>query len=198
MTDELAKLLAQTQRETADWYTDYVDPGDTAGEQALYAVENERMLQKWIDRGEPHRVTLALRAVAKRYGETEKAHQSGYELGDVAWYSPLGLESLVPLALDPEWDGLTGEAEDSDLPHQSGPASEGGTLLAMVMDIRRVFHLHGHRHGSWDADTETGLANLEWVADKLGGDYPSAPGYSRGRREVMSNQRAQAITKAAA
>jgi hypothetical protein len=195
-TDTVLDIIRTVHREAAGWYPGHVDPDDLYQELAIYATERRSQFEKWVEGEEPHRVTLALRSVARIYGATEKAQgQSGFEYEDVAWYSPDGLATVIPLALDDGWDGLTGESGEAGMPSAGTSAAEGGTLLAMVLDVRRVWDRDGNRHVTYDPETDEGVANLVWLAEALGGQYPSAPGYSRGRRKCISNGQALKITK---
>jgi hypothetical protein len=194
-SNQLLDHLRHAHQSCRDWYADYVDEDDLHQEMAIYVAENRDQLQKWIDTNEEHRVKLALKSVARIYGTREKARALGFEYEDVAWYSPEGLVSLIPLALDSRWDGLTGEPEETGMPGAGSPANEGGTLLAMVLDVRRVIESGTWLVSDFDLESEQGVANLEWLADRLGGQYPAAPGYRREGRKSMDNNEAQHLTK---
>lgn len=174
-------------------YQRWVTRDDLKQELVLYHLDNKRMFAKWIEEKEQFRLMRALHGAAKQYAEREKAAQSGYEYGDIAWYDPVKLELLIPLALDPTWDGLTGEEEELGMPAAKSVSNEGGTLLAMVCDVRRAIADMHFSVGFFDSSTEHGQANLEWLCMKLGGEYPEAPGYSPRR-----NQRRRAQSTAAA
>lgn len=192
--DRIPTVAAQV----ASRYQQFVDRGDVEQELHLYAVgPGKKHLDKLVADGDEFRIQRALFGAAKQFCEREKAAQSGYSFEDVAWYSPLKLADLIPLALDPKWDGLTGEGDESAA-YGSTDGREGGTLLAMVADVRRVVFRPGgylpKTADAYDPETELGLENLERLADLLGGDYPEAPGYGRGRRAI-SNAAARAITE---
>lgn len=174
-------------------YGAWVDRDDVASEVRLYYMTQGRQLRKWYDGGEHFRVYRALFGCGKQYAEREKAEQSGYRFEDLAWYSPARLADLVPLALNPGWDGLVGEQHEAGMPKQRSVDSEGGTLLAMVCDIRRVLKGKKMSASDFDPTTETGQQGLRRLCELLGGEFPKAPGYQP-RRKVLSNQ--QAIAKA--
>ena len=167
---------------TAKTYPTWTTPNDIRQELHLYIRDGgKKHIQKAIENGDHYRVDKLLYGAAKRYAETEKAARSGYSFEDVAWYSPEKLADLVPLAVDPGWDGLTGEGDETS-GRGSVDGREGGTLLAMIADIRRFVPAGDSR--SFDPLTEAGLANLCWLAERLGGEFPESPGYGRGRRAV--------------
>lgn len=182
--------------QVASRYHRFVDKDDVAQELRVYAMgEGKPHLDKFVSEGEEFRVQRALYGAGKQYAEREKAAQSGYSFEDVAWYSPEKLADLIPLALSDGWEGLTGQGDET-AGYGSTDGREGGTLLAMVADVRRAISRSGlPRHtASYDPDTELGTSNLQALADQLGGEFPDAPGYGRGRR-AMSNAAARAITE---
>lgn len=181
-------------REVAAGYRRYVEPADVYQELMAYVFgDGKKALEKLVKEGDEFRIQRALYGAAKQFCEREKAAQSGYSFDDVAWYSPVKLADLIPLALDPEWDGLTGEGDEAS-GFGAVDGREGGTLLAMVADVRRVLGT-GWSVSRFNPETESGLANLEWLADRLGGEFPESPGYQRGRRRAISNAKARAITE---
>jgi hypothetical protein len=190
--DRIPGIAAQV----ASRYPRFVDRDDVEQELRVYALgEGKKHLDRYVADGDEFRVQRALFGAAKQYAEREKAQKSGYSFEDVAWYSPSKLAELVPLALNPKWDGLTGQGDESAA-YGSTDGREGGTLLAMVADVRRALAPTGTAWtvSDFDPETETGLRNLEWLADQLGGEYPEAPGYGRGRRAI-SNAAARALTE---
>lgn len=195
--DTLTNRIPQIAGKTYAKFSRFVDRDDVEQELRIYLLgDGRRHIQKWIDDGDEFRVMRAMFGAARQFCEREKAAKSGYSFEDVAWYSPSKLATLIPLALNPGWDGLSGEGDDTAA-FGSTDGREGGTLLAMVADVRRVVGSHHFTVGSFDPETEDGLANLEWLADRLGGEFPGAPGYGRGRR-AMSNATARAITEGVA
>ena len=187
---------------TARYRTHYrwVELEDLKSELIVYALGKGRpFLEDWLDTGEAgdereeQRVMLALFGAAKQFCEQEKAQKSGYRFDDISWYSPGNLALIMPLALDPDFDAIVGESGDLGMPRAVADGKEGGNLLAMVTDIRR--HVSGgYKAEEWDPDVEAGLENLQWLADKLGGEYPEAPGYFRVHRKAISNAAAVAYT----
>ena len=169
---------------------------DVESEVKVYILgEGRSPLEKMLadDTGGEFRAMRALFGVARQFCEREKAVKSGYSFEDVAWYSPAKLVDLLPLALNAGWDGITGEGDET-ASFGSTDGREGGTLLAMVADIRRALGNVNWQLKDFDPETENGQFNLEWLADRLGGEWPEAPGYGRGRRAI-SNAAARALTE---
>lgn len=180
--DTVSRFAKIAAIDTYRRYAQYVDKDDLLSEIHVYMFgDGRRHIAKWSQDPEDgeYRVKRALYAVAKLYCENEKAARCGYHPDDVAWYSPGNLVDLIPLATDPEFDGH--HAGDDGEGRGKGPANEGGNLLAMVMDVRRAVARVG--------------TDPDQVAEFLGGDYPSAPGYHRRRRRAISNAHAQVLTR---
>lgn len=175
-------------------YSRWVDQEDVLQEVWLYALgDGAKHIQTWREKNEMHRVRLALAGAAKQFCEQEKAQKSGYHFEDVAWYSPEILADLVPLALDPHYDGITGETGDQSSRRKQTDGREGGTLMAMIADTRKALEKVGDSLDPADyvLETEEGTERLVNLADFLGGEFPNSPGYQRGKRKVMSNAAAQ-------
>lgn len=176
MTPALTAVVEDEVSAVAQWYSDYVAPGDLAGEIRLYAVEHSDQLQRWVDAGDTFRVQAALRGAARRFGDAEKARALGRPSDEVSWFSPAMVLTLLPMALDPEWERPS--------------AGDIAGLVLMVMGVRAA--VEGRSIADFDPTTPTGQANIQQLCDRLGGDYPDAPGYRRGRH-AMTNQAAQKL-----
>lgn len=151
---------------------------DIAQELWLYIHgPGKKHIDKWVADDEWFRVVRALFGVAKQYALNEKAALSGYDFNDLAWYSPEKLAELVPLALAANWDGMSTDGDAETGGRGNVDPAEGGNLLAMVMDVRRA--VRGMEDLSFDPETEAGMHNLQTLCGRLGGEFPSAPGYRR-------------------
>lgn len=164
-----------------------------------WLYDHRTKVRGWLS-ASPQRTTRIFRSFldeALRYGEIEKATQVGYDVEDVAWYSPSLVEGLLPLALDDDWyPEAVQDGEQNSKTTSRKPPNEGGDLLAMVLDIRRA--LKGTKLKSWFLEHEPDAGDI-WIGhighlvDYLGGDRPYV-----GRRKVLSNSEAQAITRSVA
>lgn len=188
------KVISHVAKQAARTYGQWTTYDDLLQEIHTYQLANVKRLEKWLAAGETFRIFRAYFGVAKQYGEREKAAQSGYRFEDVAWYDPLRLEDIIPLAMNPGWDGLTGERGDAEMPGARVTGSEGGTLLAMVLDVRRVLSGKKFLVTDFDSSTPEGRGRLEWLCVQLGGEYPAAEGYTPSRRKAISNEAAIART----
>lgn len=193
---DIPDQIVHVAKSTAKRFTGFVTQEDVVQELHLYVLSNERQFQKWYADDEKFRIIRALFAAARQYAEREKAAQSGYDFTDVAWYDPVNLASLVPLALNPRWEGLSGDSDDSGMPQGKAVLGESGTLLAMVCDIRRALKKSKFTATDFDPATDAGSANLDWLCGRLGGSYPYAEGYHP-RRKAVSNAKAIAETQQA-
>lgn len=192
---DLDSAIRHAAKDTHNRFRRFADYDDIYNEVWVYAHgDGKRKIDKWIAADERFRIIRALCGAARQYSEQEKAHKTGYHVDDVAWYSPEKLADLVPLALDPTWDAISG-AGDETAGYGSTDGAEGGTLLAMVIDVRRALKsTRLSEYENYDPLDEDGMRNLDRLADYLGGEYPDAPGYGRGRR-VITNAHAQVITQ---
>lgn len=198
-TDPLLDAVRSTARRAGATYTQWTTEEDIYQHlaAAAYGKEHDRLL-RWIEKDEWFRVSKTLFGWAKHYAEREKATKTGYNFDDVAWYTPARLRDLIPLAVDPTWDGLSGETgtpETRDR-HATGYHESGG-LLTMIVDCRRALEARpdaAHVLSFAGEDTVEYHDALVLLADHLGGEFPKAPGYARGRRRVQSNATALSLT----
>lgn len=193
-------VIEYVARRAGQKYRGWVQQEDIVSELRVYALgEGARRLAKWAAARESRRVYLALFGVAAQFCEAEKATRSGYHPDDVAWYSPGRVATLVPLAMDPMFDGMTkADTEMDDTIKSRGFGPEGGNLLVQVFDVRAALKARPaarHTLTFADKDSDEYTSAVEALSEYLGGDYPDAPGYRRGRRRVMSNAAAQQETQ---
>lgn len=170
-------------------YGEFCELDDITQQLWAFVVDEDTRyrLDRLVIRGEAHRARREIYAVGKRWCETEKAARSGYEFKDVAWYHPTQLAELVPLALDAGWNPATSSIDEVDdgQPRQPADAKFGGTLTAMVMDVRKALD-RTYLVGGFDPDTDTGMENLRVLAEQLGGEFPDSPSKKTERPEAAS------------
>lgn len=186
--DVLSEALAFVAGKIATRYTDFVERGDVYQELALYVYgDGKKIADKAVeDESERHRLYLALFGVGRQFAEREKAVKSGYDYTDIAWYTPEQLEDLLPFATDKTWDGLMGEQEGPQ--GRTSSPREGGTLLAMIVDLRRALAARpaaAHVVTSGQSG-EVRADALKVLAQFLGGEYPAAPSYGRAHARRQS------------
>jgi DNA-directed RNA polymerase specialized sigma24 family protein len=86
------------------------------------------------------RIAWQMRRAAERYSRREKASKSGYQIADEAYYQGYTLGQLLPYVIASIVDGTVLEQIQDmiqdGLPRGSSSPSEGGNLLANLIDIK--------------------------------------------------------------
>jgi RNA polymerase sigma factor (sigma-70 family) len=89
------------------------------------------------------RIAYQMKRAAERYVRKEKAHKSGYQLMDEAYYETLMLGQLLPFVIASVIDGTVLEQAQEMIrdgqPRGSSSPAEGGNLLASLIDIKKAF-----------------------------------------------------------
>lgn len=137
-TDGLAVMMSAARKVALRY------PLDTT-EEGLYQAAWEWMLrhpnttQEAIDACGEGRRALERTVVAylTLKAREVRARRLGYLLEDEAFYSQGLISTLLPLALDP--DGLINPPTEREGRPQKGDPASGGSLAAMVMDVRRAY-----------------------------------------------------------
>ena len=86
------------------------------------------------------RIAWQMRRAAERYARREKATKSGYQIADEAYYQGYTLGQLLPFVIasvvdDTVLEQIQDMIQDG-LPRGSSSPSEGGNLLANLIDIK--------------------------------------------------------------
>lgn len=86
------------------------------------------------------RIAWQMRRAAERYSRREKATKSGYQIADEAYYQGYTLGQLLPFVIasvvdDTVLEQIQDMIQDG-LPRGSSSPSEGGNLLANLIDIK--------------------------------------------------------------
>jgi DNA-directed RNA polymerase specialized sigma24 family protein len=131
-------------------YKNYVEKDDIKQECVAWAIGrtayiNEQM-SELDDEKRKHnesRIAFQMRRAAERYARKEKASKSGYQTTDEAYYKSAELGQLLPYVIASVVDGTVLEQiqqmiQDGQPKGKSSP-SEGGNLLATLIDIKRCF-----------------------------------------------------------
>lgn len=89
------------------------------------------------------KIAWRMRRVAERYARKEKANKSGYQTSDEVYYQSATLGQLLPFVIASIIDGTVLEqAQEMILdsqPKGTSSPSEGGGLLASLIDIKRAY-----------------------------------------------------------
>ena len=132
-------------------FHDYVERSDLEQELRMYIVQRPKLVEsldasyevskeetKWVAR----RLMARFRRHIEKYSRKEKSAKLGYSTGDEFFYDTITLASLLPVALQFESQGaVLIDRVDDGTPRKPPVPSEGGNVLAMVIDIRSAFEL---------------------------------------------------------
>ncbi len=104
----------------------------------LLSDENE-VQRKWNEK----RIAWQIRRNLERYARKEKAAKSGYQINDEAYYDTITIAQLLPfviksVVLDTALEQSQVLVNDGTPKKPSAP-SEGGNLLAMLVDIKKGY-----------------------------------------------------------
>ena len=104
----------------------------------LLSDENE-VQRKWNEK----RIAWQIRRNLERYARKEKASKSGYQINDETYYDTVTIAQLLPfviksVVLDTALEQSQVMVNDGTPKKPSAP-SEGGNLLAMLVDIKKGY-----------------------------------------------------------
>lgn len=89
------------------------------------------------------KIAWRMRRVAERYARKEKATKSGYQTSDEVYYQSATLGQLLPFVIASILDGTVLEQAQEMItdgqPKGTSSPSEGGGLLATLIDIKRAY-----------------------------------------------------------
>ena len=129
-------------------YKSYVEREDVLQECLSWALTRhswiaEQLLEATDPDKRKHaesRIAWQMRRAAERYSRREKATKSGYQITDEAYYQGYTLGQLLPFVIASVVDGTVLEQIQDmiqdGLPRGSSSPSEGGNLLANLIDIK--------------------------------------------------------------
>lgn len=199
--DVTGRLINQVAGKVSAMYSRYLVTYDDVKSELMvwiYTPKNAERVEGWLA-NEPQqttRVRYALQDAAKAYAEKMKAEKLGYDESDIHWYSVSQVAALLPLALDPTYDGtgpldIDRTSSQTGMPKAKKDPGTTGDLMTMVMDVRLAlsnlnawveFALVTEPPGSSVYDSA-----IEAVVAYLGG-----PRTGLGTRRVMTNAEAHA------
>lgn len=129
-------------------YKAYVERDDVVQECLSWALTRhswiaEQLLEATDPDKRKHaesRIAWQMRRAAERYSRREKATKSGYQITDEAYYQGYTLGQLLPYVIASVVDGTVLEQIQDMIqdgqPRGSSSPSEGGNLLANLIDIK--------------------------------------------------------------
>jgi hypothetical protein len=87
------------------------------------------------------RIAWQMKRAVERYARKEKANKSGYQINDEVYYQTFTLGQLLPFVITSIIDGTVLEQMQEMIndgqPRGSSSPSEGGNLLASLIDIKK-------------------------------------------------------------
>jgi RNA polymerase sigma factor (sigma-70 family) len=106
----------------------------------LLSDENE-LQRKWNEK----KIAWQIRRALERYARKEKASKSGYQIGDEAYYDTVTIAQLLPFVIKSFVNDTSLEQSqvlvNDGTPKKPSAPSEGGNLLAMLVDIKKAYEL---------------------------------------------------------
>lgn len=147
--EHIRSLAAPAAASVARQFKGYVDTNDLIQEIHVYILTHpsmeEELLQaygvskeetKWTAR----RIMARMRRYAERYARKEKAARLGYRPEDEFFYDNQMIANLMPavLTFDTTAELIVEHIEDGQPKRPSAP-SEGGNLMAMIIDVKRIY-----------------------------------------------------------
>ena len=189
--ETLTALLAEAVKKVEQRWPEDTPGGKFFGDAWEWVDKHPQAATEALQEGADGLKSLGLRV---RSHLTLKARQNraqrlGYATEDEAFYSPGLISTLLPIALDP--DGLVSPPQETEPRRSKGDPATGGSLAAMVMDVRRAFGRLNGWHATFvyaryvdnllpdqiavsyhvprdNVDEALGKA-LRWMSDFLGG-----------------------------
>jgi RNA polymerase sigma factor (sigma-70 family) len=129
-------------------YKAYVEREDVVQECLSWALTRHSWIaEQLLEADDPDkrkhaesRIAWQMRRAAERYSRREKATKSGYQITDEAYYQGYTLGQLLPYVIASVVDGTVLEQIQDMIqdgqPRGSSSPSEGGNLLANLIDIK--------------------------------------------------------------
>ena len=129
-------------------YKAYVEREDILQECLSWALSRHKWItEQLLEATDPDkrkhaesRIAWQMRRAAERYSRREKASKSGYQISDEAYYQGYTLGQLLPYVIASVVDGTVLEQIQDMIqdgqPRGSSSPSEGGNLLANLIDIK--------------------------------------------------------------
>jgi RNA polymerase sigma factor (sigma-70 family) len=131
-------------------YKNWVERDDVTQECIAWAITRSAYITeqmsvedaKQLEHNE-RRIAWQMKRAVERYARKEKANKSGYQINDEVYYQTFTLGQLLPFVIASIIDGTVLEQMQEMIndgqPRGSSSPSEGGNLLAALIDIKKCF-----------------------------------------------------------
>ena len=131
-------------------YKHWVERDDVTQECIAWAITRNAYITEQMSVEDPkqleynqRRVAWQMKRAVERYARKEKANKSGYQINDEVYYQTFTLGQLLPFVIASVIDGTVLEQMQEMIndgqPRGSSSPSEGGNLLAALIDIKKCF-----------------------------------------------------------
>jgi len=131
-------------------YKHWVEQEDVTQECIAWAVTRNAYITEQMSVEDPKqlehnqsRIAWQMKRAVERYARKEKANKSGYQINDEVYYQTFTLGQLLPFVITSIIDGTVLEQMQEMIndgqPRGSSSPSEGGNLLASLIDIKKCY-----------------------------------------------------------
>ncbi len=131
-------------------YKNWVERDDVAQECIAWAITRNAYITDQMSVEDPQqlehnqrRIAWQMKRAVERYARKEKANKSGYQINDEVYYQTFTLGQLLPFVITSIIDGTVLEQMQEMIndgqPRGSSSPSEGGNLLASLIDIKKCY-----------------------------------------------------------
>lgn len=148
--ENIYDIVPSVARTLAHKFGKWVEVADIRQECLLWAMSraewiNEQLSEPDTTKRKHNEAKLAwqMSRVGERYARREKAARSGYQVGDESYYDTATLAQLLPFVIASVLDGTVLEQAQEMIvdgqPRGASSPSEGGKLLATLIDIKQCY-----------------------------------------------------------
>lgn len=131
-------------------YKHWVERDDVTQECIAWAITRNAYITEQMSVEDPKqlehnqsRIAWQMKRAVERYARKEKANKSGYQINDEVYYQTFTLGQLLPFVITSIIDGTVLEQMQEMIndgqPRGSSSPSEGGNLLASLIDIKKCY-----------------------------------------------------------
>jgi RNA polymerase sigma factor (sigma-70 family) len=131
-------------------YKHWVEREDVTQECIAWAVTRNAYITEQMSVEDPKqlehnqsRIAWQMKRAVERYARKEKANKSGYQINDEVYYQTFTIGQLLPFVITSIIDGTVLEQMQEMIndgqPRGSSSPSEGGNLLASLIDIKKCY-----------------------------------------------------------
>lgn len=143
ISDSVSSIIAKR-------YRAWVELRDVSQECFAWALSRNEQFTEWLNEPDAEsrvinekRIAYQMRRMAERYARKEKAAKSGYQTGDETFYETTTVAQLLPFVITAVVTNTVleqaQEMVNDGQPKKKSVPSEGGNLLAILIDIKKAY-----------------------------------------------------------